>query len=108
MRRTSTIRAAATLALALALGLVGPGAVMGAPDEDWPMFGHDPRHTGTTTDTGLAASTAGSLNLQWQTNLGQSITASPAVVHNTTLGKQVVYLADSSGTVTAVDGQNGE
>lgn len=108
MRRTNMIRAAATLALAMALGLVGPGAVMGAPNEDWPMFGHDPRHTGTTTDTGLAASNAGSLNLQWQTNLGQSITASPAVVHNTTLGKQLVYLADSSGTVTAVDGQNGE
>jgi outer membrane protein assembly factor BamB len=72
------------------------------------MFGHDPRHTGTTTDTGLAASNVGSLNLQWQTNLGQAISASPAAVHNAALGKQLVYLADGSGTVTAVDGATGD
>ena len=107
MQRTAGFRVAMVLAL-LAVGLVGLAPAGGAAAEDWPMFGHDPRHTGLTLDTGLGAGTAGSLNLQWQANLGQAISASPAVVHNTTLGKQLVYVADSLGTVSAVDAQNGE
>jgi outer membrane protein assembly factor BamB len=108
MPRTGTIRLATMLVVTVTLGLVVAAPAGGAANEDWPMFGHDPRHTGTTTDTGLGATNAGSLNLQWQTNLGQAISASPAVVHDTTLGRQLVYLADSSGTVTAVDGRTGE
>jgi outer membrane protein assembly factor BamB len=108
MRRTGIISATGMLTLVMTLGLLGAAPVAGAPNEDWPMFGHDPRHTGTTTDSGLGAGNVGSLNLQWQTNLGQAISASPAVVHNTATGRQLVYLADSSGTVTAVDGHNGE
>jgi outer membrane protein assembly factor BamB len=91
----------------LAVGLIGTVPASAAV-EDWPMYGHDARHTGLTADTGLGASTAGSLNLQWQSNLGKAINASPASVYNPTLGKQLVYVAAKGGTVAAIDASNGE
>ena len=109
MTRTGMVRRSAiAVALLMTVALAGAAPVGAAPDEDWPMFGHDRLHTGTSADTGIGAGTAAGLNLQWQTNLGQGISASPAVVGNATLGKRLVYLADSIGTVTAVDSQNGE
>lgn len=91
----------------LAVGLIGTVPASAAV-EDWPMYGHDPRHSGLTADTGLGAGTADSLNLQWQSNLGQAINASPASVYDATLGKQLVYVAAKGGTVAAVDASNGE
>jgi PQQ-like domain len=106
--RTAIIRTTTVVVLLMTVVLGGAAPVGGAPNEDWPMFGHDPLHTGTTADTGLGAGNVSGLNLQWQTNLGQGISASPAVVNDATIGKRLVYLADSIGTVTAVDAQNGE
>src|SRR5262245_25535511 len=91
----------------LAVGLIGtiPASAIA---EDWPMYGHDSRHTGLTAETGLGAGTAASLKLQWQSNLGQPINASPASVFDVTLGKQLVYVAAKRGTIAAVDASTGE
>ena len=76
--------------------------------EDWPMYGHDPLHSGLTTDTGLDANNAASMKLQWQANLGEAINASTASVFNSTLNKQLVYVAAKGGTIAAVDASNGD
>jgi outer membrane protein assembly factor BamB len=76
--------------------------------EDWPMFHHDRSHTGLSSETTLGASNAASMGIQWQANTGQAAYTSPAVVHNGALNKTLVYVGNSSGTMTAFDAQTGE
>jgi outer membrane protein assembly factor BamB len=76
--------------------------------EDWPMFHRDPQHTGLSAETALGASNAGSLGIKWQANTGQAAYTSPAVVHNGSLNRRLVYVGNSSGTMTAYDATSGE
>ena len=76
--------------------------------EGWPMFAHDERHTGVSAETGIDASNASSLNIQWQANTGQASYTSPAVAWNAALGKHLVYVGNQSGAMTAYDATNGE
>jgi outer membrane protein assembly factor BamB len=105
MRRS--IKSGVVVVTVLAFGLIG-AIPANAAAGDWPMYGRDVLHSGVATDTTLGASGASSLNLQWQSNMGQAINSSPASVFNATLGKQLVYVAAKGGTVAAVDASNGE
>ena len=105
MHRITTFKAA--VASLLGVCLIGAHPATAAAD-DWPMYGHDPQHSGLAVDSTLGAGTADSLGLRWQANLGQAINASPASVYNDDLGKQLVYIAAKGGTVAAVDAANGE
>jgi outer membrane protein assembly factor BamB len=107
MQRSSAVRVMLVVALA-AVPLLSAGPAAGAVAEDWPMFHHDLRHTGQSGETAPGATTAGALNLQWQSNMGQGASASPVVAFNPSLGKQLVYQGDAIGAVTAVDPQTGE
>ena len=76
--------------------------------EDWPMFHRDPTHSGVSTEAALGAANAGSLGIQWQANTGQAAYTSPAVVHNGSLNRRLVYVGNSSGTMSAYDATSGE
>jgi outer membrane protein assembly factor BamB len=74
---------------------------------DWPMFQQNARHTGLSTETSLGAANTAGLVPQWIVNTGAQAFASPAVVHNATLDKTLVYVANQAGTMTAYDADTG-
>lgn len=68
------ICAAAAVAGAVTLGPIGAaGLTTGAPATDtWPMFNHDPLHSGVSPDTAIGASTAPGLTKRWSQPLGSA------------------------------------
>jgi outer membrane protein assembly factor BamB len=107
LHRIGSRRWALGLSLALIAGILG-GPVTAAGAADWPMFARDQRHTGLSPETTLKASNAAGLGIQWQSNTGQAAYSSPAVVHNATLGKTLVYVGNATGYMQAFDAANGE
>jgi outer membrane protein assembly factor BamB len=83
----------------------GPGA-----GEVWPTFGHDPAHSGVSSDTAISASTASGLGRRWSAPLtGASARApSPVVAYSGKLGKTVVYTVTFGGVVSAFDATTGK
>jgi|GEM_PF-2271220 len=75
---------------------------------DWPMFHGGPTHGGVSTELGINSVTAPSLGLDWQANTGQAAYTSPAVVYDATLGKSLVYVGNSVGTMAAYDAATGD
>lgn len=80
------IYAAAAVVLAVTMGPVSAaGAASGvrAVGDSWPMFNHDPLHSGVSPDTSIGASTAPGLTKLWSKRL-KSVhdQASPAVAFN--------------------------
>ncbi|HWB66040.1 MAG TPA: PQQ-binding-like beta-propeller repeat protein [Mycobacteriales bacterium] len=105
MRRLIATAAAAVL-------LVGPAlfAASGAPggpgcrSADWPMYGHDLRHT-FAAPAGCSRITTGNVATllpAWFFHTKDSMTASPAVSHG------MVYDGSWDGTFYAVDAQTGQ
>ncbi len=77
-------------------------------EEDWPMLGHDARHTGISGETTLDDSNAGSLGVRWQANTGTSSYTSPAVGWVSGAGKRLVFAGNQSGTMAAYDAATGD
>jgi outer membrane protein assembly factor BamB len=93
------------------LGVAAAIVVMAASPvsaEDWPMFHHDPFHTGVSGEGAIDASNAGSLGPAWQANVGSASYISPAVVFNQQLQRPVVYVGTQAGQFRAYDAMNGQ
>jgi outer membrane protein assembly factor BamB len=122
-RLRSVVSAAAVSLVSVAfLASVGPAdAVAGgqqpfgpagtSASDSWPMFHHDPLHSGVSTDTAIGASTAASLTQKWAQVVGSHghvlVVSSPAVVYNTKLKETIVYDVDNNGTVHAFNATTG-
>jgi outer membrane protein assembly factor BamB len=79
-----------------------------AKTDVWPTFGHDPLHSGVSSDTAIAASTAPSLRLRWSAPLGSAKDEpSPVVAYSASLGKTVVYATTFSGVISAFNAATG-
>src|SRR5436305_7577846 len=58
----------------------------------WPTFGHDPLHSGVSSDSAITASTAPELSKRWSASLSSTIDEpSPVVAYSAKLHKTVVY-----------------
>ena len=99
--RLATVLTAAVAAAVPAL------AAQPAAGEDWPMFGHDPRHGGVSAETTISRSNAASLGVAWQANTGDAVSASPVVAFDASRGRQVVYVGNSAGVMSAYDAATG-
>ncbi len=63
----------------------------------WPMFHHDLRHTGKTTNFGTQVG-----KLKWVVNTAGPVTSSPAIDEN-----GIVYIGSADNNVYAIDGETG-
>jgi outer membrane protein assembly factor BamB len=75
---------------------------------DWSMYHHDAGHSGLAADTTLSASGAATMAPVWQVHTGSSAYTSPAIVHDATLGKTVIYVGNQAGTISAYDAATGD
>jgi hypothetical protein len=94
--------------------MLGPVSAEAAPSAGpaagdlWPTFGHDRAHSGVSSDTGIAASTASGLSLQWSASLSSTIEqSSPAVAYSAKLSETVVYEVTYTGVVSAFNATTG-
>ena len=114
MHRQYWCLAAICAATALSAAVMGPvgaaGAAYGAPanGDTWPMFNHDPLHSGVSPDTVIGASTAPSLTTLWSKRL-QSVhdQASPAVAFNAAKHEVLVYDVTYGGVASAFNATTG-
>jgi outer membrane protein assembly factor BamB len=103
--RRSPRRIALAAALAVA-ALTAAGCDPGAA-QDWPTFGQDPGHNGVSPDRSIGTANASTLGIKWQVNTGDAVFASPVVAFNPQLKKQLVYVANNSGVMSAYDAATG-
>jgi outer membrane protein assembly factor BamB len=93
----------------VSLSMYGQTAADASTGGFWPTFHHDTLHTGVSPDTVVGASTAPSLTLKWRTAVAGggskpgTVAASPAIVHNHTLGKTLAYIASAGGNPSELD-----
>jgi outer membrane protein assembly factor BamB len=94
--------------------MLGPVSTAGAASravaasDYWPMFGHDPLHSGVSSDTAIGASTAPGLAKRWSQPLGTaSDQPSPAVAYNAALKETIVYYVTYTGVVSAFNASTG-
>ena len=110
-RRWRSWLAIAVLISAVMLGPVstaGAASRTAAASDDWPMFGHDPLHSGVSPDTAIGASTAPGLARRWSQPLGTaSDQPSPAVAYNAALKQTLVYYVTYTGVVSAFSASTG-
>ncbi len=71
------------------------------------MFGHDPEHHAVSGDPTITAANAGSLGLDWAANTGAPSYTSPIIGYSSTLGKDLVYVANQMGSLSAYDAVTG-
>ena len=111
LRYSRALFAAAVLISAVMLGPVstaGAASRTAAASDDWPMFGHDPLHSGVSPDTAIGASTAPGLARRWSQPLGTaSDQPSPAVAYNAALKQTLVYYVTYTGVVSAFSASTG-
>src|SRR5438105_6090811 len=75
----------------------------------WPAFGHDPMHSGVSSDSAISASTASGLAKRWSVSLSSFYEQpSPAVAYSGKLGETVVYAVTNGGVVSAFDAVTGK
>ncbi len=97
--------AAAVIAVALSSDVVNSAST---PPTDWPMFHHDPTHSGVSSDDTISASNVSSLGVDWVANTGAPAYASPIVAFNAQLGRTLVYVGSLSGALSAYDANTGD
>jgi outer membrane protein assembly factor BamB len=99
------------LLIAVTIGSASAAALHSAapPTGDrWATFGHDSAHSGVSTDTTIAGSSASSLTQRWSGSLGSTVAqASPAVAYNGKLGETLVFDVNSTGVVSAFNAETG-
>ena len=76
--------------------------------DTWPMFGHDPLHSGISSDTAIGASTATGLATRWSQRLGTALDQpSPAVAYNAARKQTLVYEVTYTGVASAFNASTG-
>jgi outer membrane protein assembly factor BamB len=74
----------------------------------WATFGHNQAHSGTSSDTAIAASTAPGLAKRWSASLNSTIAQpSPAVAYSAKLSETLVYDVTYTGVVSAFSAATG-
>jgi outer membrane protein assembly factor BamB len=106
MRRQPATRILGVSVAALVLALT-QALAYGAAGQDWPMFGHDARHTGVSAETGIGASNAAALAVEWQANTGAASYTSPVVVTDAASRRTLVYQGSQNGAMSAYDADTG-
>jgi uncharacterized repeat protein (TIGR02543 family) len=94
--------------------MTGPAGVAGAApgaaasSDTWPMFNHDPLHSGVSPDTAIGASTAAGLTARWSARLTSTPDqSSPAVAFNSSRNATLVYEVTYSGVASAFNASTG-
>jgi outer membrane protein assembly factor BamB len=106
----------ACVALAAVLGVItlGPRSTAAASPAaaasgTWPMFGHDPLHSGTSPSGAIGASTASGLAKRWSQPLGTSRDQpSPVVAYNAARKQVLVYYVTNTGVASAFSASTGK
>jgi polyvinyl alcohol dehydrogenase (cytochrome) len=96
--------AALSIFAALALHCGGgdsPSARTASPTSDWPMYGHDFRHSFTAVQSPIDKTNVASLQLAWQVPIPDAVSATPSVVDG------VVYVGGWDGVMYALDADTG-
>ena len=112
-RRRLTVSILVAVGIGSATAITGaPRVSASAPGDDWAMFHRDQQHQGVSPDVVPGVSTASALTLKWKTAVPGSssgLLGSPAVVYNSTLGKDLVYEASQGthSTLMAIDASSG-
>ena len=83
------------------------GQVSDPTANDWPKFHHGPQNAGVSPDTAISSASAPSLGIDWEANTGAAAFGSPAVAWNTQLKRELVYVGNSNGTMSAYDAVTG-
>ena len=97
-----------TIGIVALVALLSSASAGGAVADDWPMFHHDPTHTGVSTDGTISTANVGTVGLDWAANTGAASYTSPVVAHSASLGKDLVYAANQVGSLSAYDAQTGD
>jgi outer membrane protein assembly factor BamB len=96
---------------ALGHGTIKRAAIASAAPADlWPEFGHDPLHSGLSSDTAISASTASGWVKRWSAPLSSDSfrAPSPVVAYSGKLSETVVYTVTFGGVVSAFDAASGK
>lgn len=111
LRFSQAVGASAALAGAVIMGPVSAASAASGPvaaGDTWPMFGHDPLHSGVSSDTAIGASTAASLAARWSGRLSTaSDQPSPAVAYNAAKKLTLVYEVTYTGVASAFNASTG-
>ena len=84
-----------------------PAAAQTPPTYTWPEAAQNSSLSGVSADPSLNTSDAGSLGVDWMTDVGSEVLSSPIVAYNATLGLTLVYVATTAGLVTAYNQATG-
>lgn len=95
-KRFASIVVAITVLSLLLVTLVAKLGVQTAPTDDWPMFRHDPAHSGESSSTPVINPT-----LLWNFTIGSAIDSSPAVKDG------IIYICSPTGEIFALNATNG-
>lgn len=94
--------------LAMWLVLAVPSVAAAA---DWPVFGHDPAHSGAVyNDRAISTSTVARLRFQWHVKLGDVADSTPILISRVTVnGKQrpLLFQTAKNGTTYGIDARTG-
>ncbi|MDX6495418.1 MAG: hypothetical protein QOE17_1404, partial [Gaiellales bacterium] len=66
-----------TIGIVAMVALLSSASAGGAVADDWPMFHHDPTHTGVSTDGTISTANVGTVGLDWAANTGAASYTSP-------------------------------
>jgi outer membrane protein assembly factor BamB len=86
------------LVLAVGKALQGCGS---GPATDWPMYGHDLRHSFTAVQAAVDNTNVASLQLVWKVPMPDAVSAPPSVVSG------AVYIGAWDGVMSALDADSG-
>ena len=116
-RLTRTLGVAATAATVIGSTLTGVAGASHTGSSsstavssagDWAMFHHDATHSGVDTGTIISTANASKLAVNWEANTGAGSYSSPVVATDAVTGRQLVYVGNLSGFVSAYDAITGQ
>ena len=118
-RVTRTLGIAATAATVVGSMLTGVGSASSqsaaaaakaaaSAANDWPMFHHDQTHSGVDSGTTISTTNAATLAVNWEANTGAGSYSSPVVATDAVTGRQLVYVGNLTGFVSAYDAITGQ
>ena len=108
MSGITSLRGRGLVGCAVAVAM-GATAILAAPaaGDDWATFGHDPGHSGVSAETAISRDNAATLGVKWQVNTGEAVVSSPVVAFDATRGRQLVYVGNNAGFLSAYDAATG-
>ena len=86
----------------------GPTWTLPSDFEPWTMFHHDPGHSGVSREATISKTSAPTLGVRWQVNVGGAAYSTPLVLADPTRSNAaLVYQANLLGFVTVYDAATG-